>query len=466
MKRTSKLSKVAVAFVVAVVGAVSAGESKAGSIPDPFKRIATANPTTAAAVAMARTTDGSLHLVYQTFSGTSPSGLASLTIGIAGLPDVEVQALSGWQAGQPGLVALPNGTLEALFSGTSPSPGLVPSVWGITSSDGGATWSAPTNVRGGGPNEALAYGSNVTAGLAGSTPVLTLPQAGNIVVQTGLGAGSPSFVLTNSLDGATTDADFGVDATTREVVASWPSVAHEPALWLQGVAPTLGSAQQVPGQSRTALVLAGRDTGPGVFGAYTPDGTHVRLLRYGGGSVAVGSRAGTTAKVLGVATGLDGRIWVMWGDDGGGGIAFTRSNKAVTRFEPIQDADPRAGSIYRVQGDGRLGPLDLLVDAIPSGKGPVQPTGLYYARVWPELSATASVTAVKNKGLVVAHKLSVVVTDAGDPVAGATVSAKGQQKKTNAQGVAVLTLAGAAGGPATVTVTAPKYRVLTETVQL
>ncbi len=467
MKRTSKLSTVAVAFAVTVIVAASAGESKAGPVPAPFKRLAIANPRAAASVAMARTTNGSLHLIYQTFSGRSFSGLASLAIGASGQPGLQVQALSGWQAGQPGLVVLPNGTLEALFAGTSPSPDLVASVWGMTSSDGGATWSAPTNVRGGGPNEALAYSSNVTAALAGSTPVIALPQAGNIVVQTGLGANSPSFVVTNGADGATTDADLAVDAKTGEVVASWPSVAHNPTLWLQGVAPTLGAAQQQPGQSRNALVLAGRDTGPGVFGAYTPDGTHVRLLRYGGGSIAVGSRIGTTAKVLGVATGTDGRIWVMWGDDGSGGIAFTRSNKAVTRFEPIQDVDPKAGSIYRVEGDGRLGPLDLLVDEIPGGKGPIQPAGVYYARVLPELSATVSVSAVKNKlGVVVAHKLTVAVSDAGDPVAGATVSAKGQQKKTNAKGVAVLTLASAIGGTVTVTVTAPTYRALTERVDL
>ena len=152
---------------------------------------------------------------------------------------------------------------------------------------------------------------------------------------------------------------------------------------------------------------------------------------------------------------------------GSGGVAVTRSNKAVTRFEPIQDVDPKAGSIYRVQGDGRFGPLDLLVDEIPGGKGPIQPAGVYYARVLPELSATVSVSVVKNKvGVVVAYKLTVGVTDAGDPVAGATVSAKGQQKKTNTKGAAVLTLAGGVGGTVAVIVTTPTYRTLTQSVHL
>ena len=44
----------------------------------------------------------------------------------------------------------------------------------------------------------------------------------------------------------------------------------------------------------------------------------------------------TTGEV--VATGLDGRLWVMWGDVNGSAsrIAVTRSNKAGTKFEPIQ----------------------------------------------------------------------------------------------------------------------------------
>src|SRR4029079_18083567 len=154
------------------------------------------------------------------------------------------------------------------------SPGNVSSVWGITSSDGGATWSAPANVKGGGPNESLAYGSDVNAAMAGNTPVLSLPQAGNLVVQTGLGSGSPSYVVTNSSDGSSGDAALHVDAASGEVVASWPSIAHDPTLYMQGVAPAAGAVQAVPGQYRNALVLAGRDKGAGVFGAYTTDGTH------------------------------------------------------------------------------------------------------------------------------------------------------------------------------------------------
>lgn len=428
-----------------------------------FRRLSDVNGTTAPAVAMTRTANGTLHLVYQTYAGRSLSGLATMSISKAGSPGPQVQATT-WTAGQPGLVAFPSGSIEAFFGAISPPPS-VSSVWGITSANGGATWSPPVDVKAGGPNESLAYGSDVTATIMGTTPVLMLPQAGNLVVQEGLGPGSPNYQVTNSSDGSASDANLAVDAATGRVVAGWQSLAGSGSDYLEGVAPSLGAVQAVPGQLRNALNPSGRDKGAGVFAAYTPDGVHVRLLRYGGGSVAVGSLSGLSAKVLGTATGLNGRIWVMWGTDSGAGIAVTRSNQAVTRFEPIQHFDPKIFSIWRMSGDGRLGPLDLFLDMIPNTKGAIPPPGNYYARVLPVLSASVKVAAVKNKkGQVVAHKLTVTVTDAGDPVAGATVSAKSKKAKTNSAGVAKLTLTGS--GKTSVTITDPGYNVLTLAVKL
>jgi hypothetical protein len=446
--------------VAAVAIAIGMLAGPAGAVT--FTRLSTVNPSTGPSVAVTRTADGNLHLVYQTFQGRGFSGLASMTISPKGVPGPQVQALSGWQAGIPGLVGLPNGTLAAVFGGTS--PGLVSSVWAITSADGGATWSAPVDVRSGGPLEAGVYAADVTATMSGSTPVLTLPVGGSIVAQVGLGPGSPTYrVNTSPSDAAAGGVDTAADAATGEVVASWQSLASPGGLFLQGAAPTLGAPQLVPGQMHNTLTIAGRDSGAGVFGAYSTDGTHVRLLRYGGGTVAVGSLGGVTTKVLGVATGLKGRMWVMWGDENGG-IGVTRSNMAVTRFEPIQHLNPHAGGLYRLFGDGRLGPLDLIVDQIPSTS---VTAGDYYARVLPVLSASTSVKKLKGKGgKVTGFKLTVRVTDAGDPVAGAKVSAKGHHATTDTQGRASLTLHGGTTGTVKMTVSAPGYQLLSAKVKL
>jgi hypothetical protein len=300
--------------------------------------------------------------------------------------------------------------------------------------------------------------------------VLTLSVAGGVVVQRGLGKGSPTQLVTNKSDGSAGDVDSATDAASQTVVASWNSINGKGGDYLQGVAPTLGKAQLVPGLEKNEVVISGRDTGPGVFAAYTTDNAHIRLLRYAGGSEKVGSKSGVTAAVLGTATGIGGRIWVMWGSDNGG-IAVTRSNMAVTRFEPIQHFDPHAFSLYRLSGDGRLGPLDLFVDELPTGKGKVLPGGTFHARVLPEPSAAVSVTKVnkktkKGKVKIVAYRVKAKVTDAGDPLAGATVTAKGKSATSNATGLAKLKLPGTLHGKVTVKVTHPGYLTIKRRVRL
>jgi hypothetical protein len=428
-------------------------------------------------IGMVRTANGALHLVYGTYASSSGvNGLAARSISPGGGVGPQVQALSGWSPTLPGFVELPNGTLEVDFGAISPSN--VSSLWDITSSDGGLTWSQPTDVKAlSGSLEPFAYASPITAWYSpGADPdhdgdgvVLTVPQAGTLVIHEDVDPFRDGYVYQVSTpaatDGSVIDVGSGFDAATDEVVASWDSLATPGGDFLQAVAPKIGSPQLALGQPRDYLVLAGRDSGPGVFAAYTPDGSHVRLLRYGAGTVAVGSLAGVTAKVLAVATGLGGRIWVMWGDEAGG-VAVTRSNRAVTRFEPIQHLNPNAFTLWNLAGDGRLGPLDLLVDETANSKGVIPPPAAFYARVLPELSAKVSAHAAKDKaGKVTAHNLIVKVTDAGDAVAGTTVSAKGHHKKTNAHGVAKLTIVGSAGH-VTVTVTDRGYRKLKKKIKL
>ncbi|MEA2199147.1 MAG: hypothetical protein QOJ25_3198 [Solirubrobacteraceae bacterium] len=445
--------------LVLVTALLVPGAGWAGKVT--LTRLASINGASEQVAATARTPDGVLHVMYPTVAPAT-HGLATMAISPGGKPGPQIQALSGWDTTQPGLVTLTGGTLAAFFGAIS--PGNVSSLYAITSTDGGATWTAPIDVRSSSSLDVFAYASPLTAAVSGTTPVIALPH-GDLVIQQGLGAAAPASVLNTPAAGDVGDLSSAVDAATGEVVESWYSIATSLASYLQGAAPTVGAAQLVPGQVRHPVVIAGRDTGPGVFAPYTTDGTHVRLLRYGAGSVAVGKVSGITANNLAAVTSLDGRIWVIWGA-AGTDFAVTRSNKAVTRFEPIQHVNANAFSLWRVFGDGRLGPLDLFTDQVPQLKTLVPP-GLYYGRVLPELTAGVSVKKVKNsKGVVVAFKLTVTVTDAGDAVSGATVSVKGKSKKTNASGVAKLTLPGSTSGPVTVTVTAPSYQVLTKKVGL
>lgn len=446
-------------LAAAIVSLVALAATGATAAPDAtFTRLATIGVGPEPHVAIARTPNGLLHLLYVTTAEQSGvDGLAMRSITPGGLLLPAVQVLSDWKPGIPGLALTPDGNLTAFFGAI---PTNAPSgLWGVASSDGGATWSAPA-LQGSGTLEDLAYGAEITATVSGGTPVLTVPQSGDLVVQDGLGPGAPTKLLSDASDGSAVDVDSAVDAPGGEVVASWESLHGSGGLWLQGVAPTVKPAQHVPGLHRPALVVAGRDSSPGgVYAAWTADGSHVRLLRYGGGSVNVGSVAGVGTSALGVATGPAGRMWVMWGSESGG-VAVTRSNKAITKFEPIQHVDPKAFTLYRLYGDGRLGPLDLLVDEIPStGSGPGD-AGTFSTRVLPELSAAAAVTAVKKGGKAIAYVLHVSVTDAGDPVVKAVVKAKGLKKTTNGSGAATIKLPASAKGTVAITIVAAGYPTL------
>jgi hypothetical protein len=424
-------------------------------------------------IGFARTADGRLHVAFETNTswGDSASGVGAVSISPSGHVGPQVQALawtgltSGSPNGVPGLAVMSSGALEAAFGG---SPSGVDGPWGITSTDGGATWSGPANIGSG----SMAFGdSNLTLQVSNGTPVLTAGCCGNIVIQQSFGAGSPTYQLTNSADDAAGNTDSAVDAKTGAVVVSWDSNAGSGGIWLQQAAPAVGAAQKapIPAQYGTGapLILAGRDSGSGVYAAYPADSgqtTHVRLLRYGGGSIAVGSVKGLHAAVSGVATGPDGRIWTFWaGEVNGHGItAFTRSNKAVTRFEPIQTARFTWADLFTLSGDGRLGPLDLLISGTPDVKAGPLVEGIYYARVLPELSAAIAVTSLGGGKF----QLKATVNDAGDAVGGATVSANGQSKTTNAKGVAKLTVSGSQGDHVFVTIIKPGYHSLKTRVRL
>ncbi len=204
----------------------------------------------------------------------SANGVGAVSITPSGHVEPSVQALSwsnsgGSPNGIPGLAVLSGDALEATFGG---SPSGVDGPWGIASTDGGSTWSPPSNVGSG----SMQFGdSHVNIENSNGTPVLSAGCCGGIVIQQGFGPGAPTYQLTNSADGAAGNIDSAVDAATGAVVDSWGSNDGSGGLWLQQVAPTEGTATKapIPSQYGTGLplIISGRDIGSGVFAAYPAD---------------------------------------------------------------------------------------------------------------------------------------------------------------------------------------------------
>src|SRR5436305_146274 len=156
------------------------------ALAGPFKRLSVNNEQvgTAANFGMARTPDGVLHLIFSTHptSTATPDGLAAIPISPKGAVGSTVQALSGYNPLSPTTIAQ-GPALATFFSGASPDN--VFSIFEITSSNGGATWSAPQDVLNHDSDNAQSYAANPAAALNGSTPLLSLPH-NEIVIQQGL----------------------------------------------------------------------------------------------------------------------------------------------------------------------------------------------------------------------------------------------------------------------------------------
>jgi hypothetical protein len=153
----------------------------------------------------------------------------------------------------------------------------------------------------------------------------------------------------------------------------------------------------------------------------------VNLLRVGGGSIVI-ARGRDFANVN-VAPAPEGRLWVMW--TRAGAEWATRSNRAATRFEPVTRLKPPRGTVdtYGLWGDGALGRLDLLANTASIAR-----RGIWHTQVLPRLSANARSSKLRSGS----SRVTVTVTDAGDPVSGATIKAGSIRATTNGAGKATV----------------------------
>ncbi len=130
-----------------------------------------------------------------------------------------------------------------------------------------------------------------------------------------------------------------------------------------------------------------------------------------------------------VAAAPEGRLWLMW--EVNGTIFAARTNRQATRVGGVNALRaPGSRTVYRLNGEGSAGPLDLLVN---------DGSAFWHQRVLPKLQLAAS-SRRAGKGRVVTFR----VVDAGDPVSGATVKAGGRTLRTSANGTATLKQARAA----------------------
>jgi hypothetical protein len=388
---------------------------------------------------LARTSDGVLHVVYVRNNGTRRD-LVHVAVNPAGKVGSESVALGGWASmNHPDLLRMPDNTLRVFFGGIrSTAAGETNTALNTaTAPASGATWTLQTG-KAAQSNTAYA-GATTGAGLArDGTPISTW-SSGGVGYHYGTSPGDPDRSVPETgccLYGP----EVAVDASTGQAYIGFFSLEpNTPGLYAQRISPSgvQGSRFPAPGSrvgtnafnpgGRTALT--GRISAPGVFLAYGqgyPTPGTVALWSVGTARPQIVVKA-SRAEHVNVAAAPQGRLWLMW--EQSGTIHATRTNPAATRIGAVNTLKPPGGgTIFRLNGEGSAGPLDLVVNVNAGGK-----QGLWHQQVQPKLQLTASSRKAGN-GRVVTFR----VLDAGDPVPGATVKAGGRTLRTTANGTASL----------------------------
>lgn len=415
--RTRHKTTILLALVAVAALAVAAAAGRAAATGAPWTRIS--GPTQPGVqLGLARTPDSVLHVIWN--RGSPSTSILETRLSPTGTIAGTSTVASGFGGnGGLALLVMPDRSLR-LFAAGAISPGS--SAYGIN------TFTAPS----GGGSWTLQQGAFWGGAVANSSAVIgaTLTKDGQpVTAWRGFAAkGAPPDSLPgNPFQAGMTESQLATDAATGGVVLSGVTNAGQGGVYVQQMLPNVGARELLPlpsGINDWNTSLSGRIGAAGVYVAYA-DAKAVYLHRYGGGTTTLARGPFQSAAVC---AGPDGRLWVAWSDRQRT-LSVTRSNRAVGGFEPVQRlALPAGGSggLTFVQCEGSAGPADIFA-YVPGGGS----QGFWQTHVLPRFSLEAH--AMRRKTTFTAR-------DAGEPLAGVSVTVRGRHLTTDAQGRATATL--------------------------
>jgi len=400
-----------------------------------------------------------LQVIWTEQTTSSPSyRVATRILSASGQPVSPITGVaSSWASLNefPALIA--NGNQRVVvFSGIRSTDSSDPYSQGYdyyATSPDGTSWTVANGTIGSSKSAYASYGSDAVD--AGGTPIsVFVPGTSNdVAFHSGFDALPPVNPDGSSTHNPTCCAYYagaGYDATSGQTWTAWYSnsgKATTDGINAQQIAPALGTMVHAPQSTVVSngsassiapiqrVQVASRTSG-GLFTAYVVgylSPTKVALWRLGGSAPLVLSSGHGVAQV-GVATGPGGRMWLFWWESSSTKLHAVRTNAAVSRFGRTCTVTIPQGTstIWKTAGNGVAGPLDLVVNAGNSDGE------IYSTLVKPCLSASVSPASVKSAS---GGSVTVHVTDAGTPVAGAKVTYAGVSKTTNSSGNATVKVA-------------------------
>jgi hypothetical protein len=432
-----------VMLAAGVALAVLAANAGAGP-PGTWTQITPAHNGTAANLGLARAKDGALHVFWAGPNRNPLTAICDTPVSAGGAVGAAKPVVSGWDTVHtPAAVTAPDGSIHLVVSGQKVPANTDPNS-GLNEIVGPGSWQLAAHAFG---NFSISVASNAnvrSAVLKNGQLVSVWATAAKMLFQVGVDPSTePQNISGNDTIGA---AEIAVDQASGDAIVAYHGVSSGTD-FLRRVVPSLGPPETIPGDKADPPPIAAR-AGGGVFTAYTSDGATVRLLRFGGKPRVVPVPKGAQIGPVGLAAGPDGRLWIYYGNTTTTWV--TRTSRSTSGFEPVQalKSPPGAVQYFRLEGEGSAGPLDLFADITVDGQAK---DGSYHQQVQPALSLRASKKAVKG-----GVRVTVRVTDAGDPVAGAKVSGlPGGAKATDATGSVAVTVR--KGGKLSLTATKPGY---------
>jgi hypothetical protein len=400
---------------------------------------------------LARAKNGVLHVLWAGPQKRGYTAIYDTPVSLSGAVGKPQTVVSGWVSVQvPAAATAPDGSIHAVISGQKTNSNTDP-FSGLNEAVGPGSWKLGAQAFGRAPLTVPSNADVATAVLKNGQLVTAWRSATSLLFEVGSNPATAPTDITPP--GLAIDPVLAVDPRTGEAVVAYDNV-NEDTVYFRRLAPTLGAPQAVPRNKMDGPTIAARSAG-GIFTAYV-DGTQVVLQQYGGKSRKVPVPKGARALTAGVAAGPDGRLWVYYGDEQS--TYVTRSSRHVSGWEPVQKlkSPPKTVQYFRLEGEGSAGPLDLFADITVDGQ---TKDGSYATHVQPKLSLRATKKTVKNaKGDVTGVRVTVHVTDAGDPIRGAKVTGlPGGTKTTDAKGSAVATVPAAKKGAFALVAKKPGY---------
>jgi len=447
--RVRTLGAAGLALGSAVAIAVFSSSAGAGP-PGHWTQITGAHSGARSNLGLARGKDGRLHVLWAGPKRAPFTAVYDTTVSAAGAVGKPQAVVSGWTGvNPPTAAAAADGAIHVVISGQKTSSTTDPYA-GLNEVVGPGSWKLGAHAFG---SSSITVASNAdvhSAVLKSGELVSVWQTAASMLFETGV----DQAVQPQVISPAGQNPVIAVDQASGDTVIAYKGIST-PGVAFRRILPTVGAPAAMPQADRVEAPSIAARAGGGVYAAYTPDGGKVLLLRFGGAPKPVPVPKGARILTAGVAAGPEGRLWVFYGNEQS--TYVTRTNKAVTAFEPVQTlaSPPKTVQFFRLEGEGSAGPLDLFADVTVDGQ---TKDGSYHQQVQPALSLATTKKVVKKSGAVTGVALTVRVTDAGDAVAGAKVAGlPGGSKATGPTGSVEVTVPATRKGALALTATKAGY---------